>query len=450
MNSTPESPIQEQEKPNTFLLNLSVVILCCVAAIPVIVAYWRMFYGSVLEVTSPVLSVEGLGNGLGDNPRELVFNMEDDGSGLDEIVVRVKQRASSKEVFRQKLNGQKNAQVKFLFDAKEQRLTEGNAKIIVRVFDRAVWSNSADVEFDPPIEYRKPKVRVMTAQHNARLGGVQLIMYTAQDDTKLVESGVVVNKQRYRGIPASHIDPELSDPNLFMTLYGVDVRHRPDEEPQLYALDPVGNEGRSGFTNQILNRRFRPVRFFGSEEQLKGFSEEQVAPALRAITDKIYWRSPFLVPKAAINVSFADELILSDINGGERKKISQGFRFRYLSGPYDVVASQSGVVALVTDGTAGEKVVAIDHGAGLYSIYSHLAEAKVREGASVIIGDAIGLPRKLSSDLPEIYYEIRLQGVPVEPREWWEERWFNDHILRKIKEVKWIYGIKTPKEPLKN
>jgi len=28
-----------------------------------------------------------------------------------------------------------------------------------------------------------------------------------------------------------------------------------------------------------------------------------------------------------------------------------------------------------------------------------------------------------------------LQGVPVDPREWWDEKWIKDHVLDRMKEI---------------
>ena len=433
-------------KANPLLLNSAVIILCLVASIPVVIAYWRIFYRSVLEVGSPELEVGGIQRGFGLAPRKLTFTLSDDGAGLDEIVVRVSQRSYVKEVLRQKLDGKAQAVVNLDFDAKAFKLNEGRAKILVRVFDRAIWSNSGEAEFEPRIEYRPPQIRAVSAQHNARHGGSQLILYDARDDTKLVNSGVAVGPHRFPGLAAAYIDTTLVDPNLFFTMYAVDLNVPADEEPILYAHDEVGNEDRSGFTNQIMTRKTRPGQYRGGEDSLKGFREKDLLDRLPGFTREIYWTSPFLIPKASVNLSFGDEGMMTTGSGVGTKRLITGFRFKCFSGACDATASQAGSVAFVFEGRPKEYVVGIDHGAGVVSVYSHLGEVVVKAGARVMQGELLGTAKRLSDDVPQLYYEIRVHGVAVDPREWWEERWFNDHILRKLQEVRWVYGIKSPKK----
>ena len=55
-----------------------------------------------------------------------------------------------------------------------------------------------------------------------------------------------------------------------------------------------------------------------------------------------------------------------------------------------MVASNRGRVALVVDFFFGGKVVALDHGEGLYTLYMHLDRVDVAEGALVERGSIIG------------------------------------------------------------
>jgi len=83
-----------------------------------------------------------------------------------------------------------------------------------------------------------------------------------------------------------------------------------------------------------------------------------------------------------------------------------------------VLAPADGIVALVADRMLTGQTVVLEHAPGLYSIYFHLSKALVKEGQRVISGDLIALSG--ASGLvtgPHLHWEIRSQGVPVDPLE---------------------------------
>ncbi len=64
-------------------------------------------------------------------------------------------------------------------------------------------------------------------------------------------------------------------------------------------------------------------------------------------------------------------------------------------------------------------LVIVDHGGGYYSIYGHLAEAKVKVDHQVRQREVIGLVGESDSLVgPSLYFEIRKHGVPLDPLEW--------------------------------
>jgi murein DD-endopeptidase MepM/ murein hydrolase activator NlpD len=95
-----------------------------------------------------------------------------------------------------------------------------------------------------------------------------------------------------------------------------------------------------------------------------------------------------------------------------------------------IQASNDGKV-IVADyfGIYGNAVI-IDHGAGLLSLYGHMTSIDVKPGQMVKKGDVIG--KSGSTGLAagdHLHFGLFLQGVPVNPTEWWDGKWIQDHVL---------------------
>jgi murein DD-endopeptidase MepM/ murein hydrolase activator NlpD len=87
-------------------------------------------------------------------------------------------------------------------------------------------------------------------------------------------------------------------------------------------------------------------------------------------------------------------------------------------------------------GIYGETVM-IDHGLGLFSMYSHLSHIAVKPGDRVSKGDNIG--RTGSTGLAggdHLHFSMLVNGTFVNPVEWWDEKWIENNVMSKIEQVK--------------
>ncbi len=84
-----------------------------------------------------------------------------------------------------------------------------------------------------------------------------------------------------------------------------------------------------------------------------------------------------------------------------------------------VMATADGVISFVgPKGNLGN-VVVIDHGHGITTRYAHLSKAMQKRGARVQRGDLVAkMGNSGRSTGPHLHYEVRLNGVPVNPHKY--------------------------------
>lgn len=132
----------------------------------------------------------------------------------------------------------------------------------------------------------------------------------------------------------------------------------------------------------------------------------------RTYTKKRYWSKPFALPLDSIITSpFGSARIFNN----EIKSFHGGTDFRAAIGT-PIHASNDGVVVIAKDRFLAGKSVVIDHGEGIYSMYYHCSEIKVKLGQRVQKGQVVAL----SGDTGRVsgahlHFGMLVNGVQVDP-----------------------------------
>jgi septal ring factor EnvC (AmiA/AmiB activator) len=77
-----------------------------------------------------------------------------------------------------------------------------------------------------------------------------------------------------------------------------------------------------------------------------------------------------------------------------------------------------GTVVYADQFTGYGNLVIIDHGEGGFSLYGHLSALEVERGAHVGLQAPVGLSGRNPSGNPSLYFELRVDGKPVDPLQW--------------------------------
>jgi len=140
-----------------------------------------------------------------------------------------------------------------------------------------------------------------------------------------------------------------------------------------------------------------------------------LASTYAIVTAERLWSGPFVVPTAGpLGDTFG---MRRSFNGGP---FSHHTGLDILAGQdAPVVAANSGRVALADELHLRGGSVIIDHGAGVFSGYHHLAQVLVVDGQEVVQGEVIGAVGGTGlATAPHLHWEIVVHGVRVDPLPW--------------------------------
>ena len=489
----------EQKKAERKRVKLSVrflLFLIVVAAlVPVAYAGWSELYGTFLEHGAPQIHEVGqFPRGIGVAPVTIRWRLSDNGAGLDEVVVRTKQKGVVREVLRQKLERRPQVQIEVSFQGQESDLEEGQVDVIVRAFDASFWSNAAEKIYPLTVDFRKPDLRVVSTQHNASQGGSQLVLYEAYDDNIAV-SGVRVGRHTFIGYSAKGLDPAFAgNKDLYACIYAIDGQE-PDAEklsPRVFAEDTVGNAKSTSFYNKVFAQRWGALRIVLPERFMRdqvtmlaennylklrqaaretGRSIEYSGPAgstarlieqfklvnedLRRINynemeallksrgsfEKL-WRDEFARPAGIARAEYGHTLRFMYQGEAVGSAFSQGYEMLPTTADKAVTAANNGVVIFSDNIGVYGRVIGIDHGLGVFTTYGHLDSAAVSSGDMVEAGQLIGYAGESGFAVAGgVHFEVWVQSVPVNPREWWDKNWYYSHFTDKIAAAKKSLGI---------
>jgi len=251
-------------------------------------------------------------------------------------------------------------------------------------------------------------------------------------------------------------------PDHYVALFAHPYSAPANAKAMLVATDRAGNTKEMGLAYELKNVKYKKSTLTVSDSFIQG----KVAPLLNggaareggaketflavnsrlrkendakieAITKKATpaarWQGAFVqLSNSKVEANFADERTYT-YNG---EAIDKAYHLGYdlsVTKRYPVEAANAGTVVFAGDlGIYGNTVI-LDHGLGLFTLYSHLSSIDVKDGEAVkqrgILGRT-GETGLVGGD--HLHYGVYLHGVAVLPVEWWDPKWIRDNIQPKL------------------
>jgi murein DD-endopeptidase MepM/ murein hydrolase activator NlpD len=371
-------------------------------------AYWFSNVSFVEDHQKPTIEVAQPPKGLGLQPRVLRFKVTDTGAGLDRVTVALKQRGYSRELFRRALKGAPIFEHEMEIKAEQGYLVEGVADLEIKALDRSFAGNPQIQNIKVEVDFKDPKLRPISSQHNLQLGGVQLAFYQVQERA-LAASGVQVGELRFLGFPARYLDSSIEAKDLFAAIYTVPAGVT--EKPYMFAEDLAGNDVSASFYNLALKRRFGSLtvsvnpknlqRVLGAdfadvaeaEQHLRKVRQEAnllIAKHDAAGPKEKMWRGAFSKPRGSVRTAFGATMsLVSDRTKPAIKYLETGYAFSDPGPDTSVLAPSSGVIVFAGRLPFYGNSLILAHGFGLTSLLGNVEDIQVQLGERVHAGQLL-------------------------------------------------------------
>lgn len=334
------------------------------------------------------------------------------------------------------------------------QLRDGKAHLIIDATSGGLLHNTTHWEREVNVVTEPPVISADSDQHYLYLGMADLA--TLNVTGSYTAAGIRVGDQTFRAWPV----PD-GKPGLF-SLYAFAWNMPAGTTPLAFASNGAGNDVTTPLT-VIFPKREQPVytqheiqvtdqfmqkvlgeldpngtgdpiaRFVKINSEMRKANNKTLSDLRLKTADHFLWSQPFTRQShSQAEATFAD--VRSYIYHG--KKIDQQVHLGYdlaVTQHVGVEASNDGrVVWAAPLGIYGNCIV-VDHGYGLQTIYGHLSRIDVHVGDMVKRSQIMGLSGMTGmAGGDHVHFAMQLDGVQIDPKEWWDAHWIQDHIARRV------------------
>lgn len=338
-------------------------------------------------------------------------------------------------------------------------LTGGTASIRVTAGRAGTWLRRPEPVIDEvrlPVRFVPPALQVTSTRTYVAQGGCEVVTYRVGESA--VRDGVRAGSWWFPGyrLPGGGKQDRFA---IFAVPFD-----RTQADVRLVAADAAGNEAERAFIDQFFPKVFKSDsitvsdaflnkvvpeilaqtpdlkdrgnaldNYLAINRELRQKNADAIQSLARQSAEEFLWNTPFLTMRnGKVMAGFADRR--SYFYQG--REIDQQIHLGYdlaVTKQAPVPAFNSGVIVYAGYlGIYGNAVV-IDHGYGLQTIYAHLSSIAVQPGQKVVQGAILGKTGETGlAGGDHLHYCTLLQGLPVNPVEWWDGHWIQDRIAAKL------------------
>jgi len=386
------------------------------------------------------------------------ITLNDKSTGLKDIQVVLKQNGRNWNLYTAIFPlGTYNTRIPLTINPRKLGLKEGPFTLSVSTTDRSLWrwgkGNTATAQTHMIVDRTPPNITLIFNTHRIRQYGTGVAVFNTSPDA--VKAKVQIGKLTFKAYPIRS-DKQA----LWTVLFGIPP-YAGSQKARLITEDRAGNirivtlpfhllaqkVKRETFhiSNTFIQNKIYPLlppeekslspvqAFKKVNEELRREDEEKLFQLAAQSSNTKLWKGAFIRMKnSRVTATFGDQRTYVYKGKVISHSIHLGYDLASVAHA-PVPAGNTGQVLFTGFmGICGNTVL-IDHGLGLTSLYAHLKRITVRTGELVKKGKIIGYTDSTGLATGDhLHFSILLSGHPVDPSEWWNNKWLKETVTSAI------------------
>jgi murein DD-endopeptidase MepM/ murein hydrolase activator NlpD len=404
------------------------------------------------------------------NKGTVIYHASDKGSGIHNISITASQGGVEKNIHtasfpRTAYNGAvgplTDSQT-IVFDPIKMGFKDGPMTLSLTVSDFSMrgWfqGNKTIVTKDVTIDTIAPKIHLLHGEKYLSPGGTGIAIYkvTDQDATHGVDINGIFN-------PGFLLD--AARPDTFVCYFGLPYDAEEIKNLNISATDMAGNSTvfpfsttfkaaqqksdvinvSEGFLNTKIPefQQYYPEmkgefidKYLYANSKVRDLNNEKIYQLCQTATQERLWKGHFLRMPGSSRAGFADHRTYKYQNKEVDHQVHLGMDIASTRGA-DVRSANNGKIVFADYLGIYGNMVLVDHGQGVFSLYSHLSQINVKPGDIVdqktVLGQT-GTTGMAGGD--HLHFSMLINGVFVTPKEWWDQHWIEVTIDEPITDSK--------------
>ncbi|EKD40444.1 MAG: hypothetical protein ACD_75C00052G0004 [uncultured bacterium] len=444
----------------------------------------RLFYGILVVVIGivgagllflffeggkPVVNIEKTGDYIG-KKGSISYSVHDAQSGIRSVTVwcsqgNVKKALHSVTFPRTAYTGaigpHENSQ-EITLDTKTEGFSDGPMTLTVEAVDFSMWGwftgNKTVVVKEVTVDTVPPRVQILHDEKYISPGGTGIAIYRLTDHQST--HGVSLNGRFYPGYPLGDSNNET-----FICYFALPYDAERIDAMNISAVDKAGNAavvpfasvykgvvqkkdsiavGESFLQDKIPEfQQYYPEmqgelvdKYLYTNSIVRDQNNARISELCRTSLPKRMWKGSFLRMAGSSKAGYADHRTYYYNGKAIDNQVHLGMDIASTQRAEVHAANMGQVVFADYLGIYGNMVL-IDHGQGVFSLYSHLSQINVSPGASVDQKTVIGLTGTTGmAGGDHLHFSMLVNGVFVTPKEWWDQHWIDVTIDDPLKDLK--------------
>jgi murein DD-endopeptidase MepM/ murein hydrolase activator NlpD len=344
----------------------------------------------------------------------------------------------------------------------DRLMAEGKIQLAIEVRDFSfrgfLQGNRTTAIKEITVDLKPPTVELLHAERYITPGGTGMAVYRISEPD--CTHGVMLNGHLNPGYPLG-----ADRPNTYVAFFTLPYDAENLSEAQINVSDRAGNAISIAFSpvyQKITQKHDRinisdgflsakipefeqhypemqgsPVeKYLYANNAVRDANNTTISEVCRKSTPERLWKGKFLRMLGSPKAGFADHRTYFYQEKEIDKQVHLGVDIASTERIGIQAANTGKVVFAEYLGIYGNCVI-LDHGQGIFSLYSHMSQINAAVGDKVEKGKVIGLTGTSGmAGGDHLHFSMLVNGVFAMPKEWWDEHWIEVNIDDPLAESK--------------